>query len=55
MLYSGPSAGCSSTHGREGLEKVMGKAQSSSPHGVQQSAILCDAQELVRHGHVVCH
>lgn len=25
------------------------------PHGVQQGAILGDPQELVGHGHVVCH
>lgn len=27
----------------------------SLPHGVQQRALLCDPQQLVWHGHVVCH
>lgn len=31
------------------------ESQSSLPHGVQQGAILCDPQEFVWHGHVVCH
>lgn len=31
------------------------ETQSSLPHGVQQGTILCDPQEFVWHGHVVCH
>lgn len=26
-----------------------------SPHGVKQSAVILNTQELIRHGHVVCH
>lgn len=41
---------------KKGKDREISKGTpSSSPHGVQQGAILRDPQEFVGHGHVVCH